>query len=188
MLEVQALRTLLAVLGRLLSEASRVDPILRRCITRDVVFEISTEDGVARHWRFDGSGRRVSSHAGRAADADCVMRFADSGVALRALTASDQRVVDQAMEAGTMRIDGSPAIALWFGGLARRLTTVARWRPQRRPLPHAYVEHDESSRSARYITVEPPQVELDPTWEAAHRQRQKLLALRVPAGEPLEPF
>jgi hypothetical protein len=182
------LRVLLALVGRLMAAASQVDPVLRSCITRDVVFEISTEGGVARHWRFDGVTRRVSFHRGRAADPDCAMRFADAAVAVRSLLARDPAAADKAIEAGAMRIEGSPLLALWFSGLAKRLTMMGRWRVRRRRLPHPYVRHDPSSRMARFITVEPPQHELDPSWEAAWKQRAKLAVVRVPAGEPPQPF
>lgn len=183
-----ALRALLALLGRLMGAASRVDPVLRSCITRDAVFEISTEQGVARHWRFDGVTRTVSSHRGRAADPDCAMRFANAALALRTLTASDPAVADNAIASGALRIEGSPALALWFSGLAKRLTMLGRWHVRRTPLPGAYLRPEPNSRAARFITVEPAQRELDPGWEAAWRQRAKLAVVRVPAGEPPQEF
>ena len=182
------LRVLLAVVGRLMAATSRVDPVLRSCITRDVVFEISTEGGVARHWRFEGASHRVSSHRGRIADPDCAIRFATAAVAVRTLVAGDPAAPDNAIEAGTMRIHGSPSLAHWFAGLTKRLTMMGRWRVARRPLPHPYVQHDPSNQMARFITVEPPQHELDPSWEAAWKQRAKLAVVRVPAGEPPQPF
>jgi hypothetical protein len=182
------LRVFLALVGGLMAAASRIDPVLRSCITRDVVFEISTEGGVARHWRFDGSSRRVSSHRGRAADPDCAMRFANADVAVRSLLARDPSAADKAIETRALRIEGSPSLALWFSGLAKRLTMIGRWRVRRRRLPHPYVQHDPSSRMARFITVEAPQRELDPSWAAAWKQRAKLAVVRVPAGERPQPF
>jgi len=55
-----ALRILLAVLGTLFGLWSRLSPSFRGAITRDLVFEISSEDGVGRHFVF--RDRRVSSH------------------------------------------------------------------------------------------------------------------------------
>jgi hypothetical protein len=182
------LRVLLALIGRLMAATSRVDPVLRSCITRDAVFEISIEGGIARHWRFDGVSHRVAFHRGRATDPDCAMRFANARVAVRSLLARDPSAADKAIEAGALRIEGSPSLALWFSGTAKRLTMMGRWRVRRRPLPHPYVRHDPSSRAARFITVEPPQRELDRSWEAAWRQRAKLVVVRVPAGEPPQPF
>jgi hypothetical protein len=182
------LRTLLLVVGRMMAAASRVDPVLRACITRDVVFEISSEDGVARHWRFDGAARRVSSQSGHAADPDCALRFADAAAAVRTLLTDDPAAVEEAIETGTLRIDGSALVADWFAGMIKRLTMIGRWRVERRPLPHPYVHHDPSSRAARFLTVEPSEHELDPSWDAAWRQRAKLAVVRVPAGEPPKAF
>lgn len=182
------LRVLLAVVGRLMATTSQVDPVLRSCITRDTVFEISTEHGVARDWRFDGVTHRVSSHQGQTADPDCALRFADPAVAVRSLLARDPAAADEAIAAGAMRIEGSSSLALWFAGLTKRLTMMGRWRVRQRRLPHPYVQHDPSSQMARFITVEPPQRELDPSWEPAWKQRAKLAVVRVPAGEPPQPF
>jgi hypothetical protein len=182
------LRALLALVGRLMATASRVDPVLRSCITRDTVFEISTEQGVARHWCFDGVTHRVSSHPRRASDPDCAMRFADAAVALHTLLASEPAAADEAIASGALRIEGSAALGLWFSGLAKRMTMLGRWRVHRTPLPDAYLRPDRSSRMARFITVEPAQRELDPGWEAAWQQRAKLAVVRVPAGEPPQEF
>jgi hypothetical protein len=177
------LRALLALVGRLMAATSRVDPVLRSCITRDTVFEISTEDGVARHWRFDGVPRRVASRRRRAIDPDGALRFANAAVALRFLLARDRAATDKAIEAGSMRIEGSSSLGFWFSGLTKRVLMLGRWRVRRRRLPHRYVRHEPSSRMARFITVEPPQRELDRSWEAAWKQRAKLAVVRVPAGE-----
>jgi hypothetical protein len=183
------LRVLLAFVGRLMAATSRVDPVLRSCITRDAVFEISTEDGVARHWRFDGATHRVCSHRSRADEPDCALRFTTAAVAVRSLLARNPvGAVYKAIDAGAMRIEGTPTLTLWFSGLTKHLTMMGRWRVRRRPLPHPYAQHDPSSRMARFITVEPPQRELDPSWVAAWKQRAKLAVVRVPAGEPPRPY
>jgi hypothetical protein len=181
-----ALRGLLRVIGALLRATSAVDPVLRSCITRDVVVEISTADGVARHFRFDGGRRRASSHPGRTEHPDASLRFKDAALALRVL-GGDEAAAAAAIAAGDMQIEGA-AVALWFSGLVKRLLKIGRWSLARKPLPHPYVRHDPNSRAARFITVEPPQRTLDPAWEAAWRQRAKLAAVRVPAGEPPDPF
>jgi hypothetical protein len=177
------LRVLLAAIGRVMSIASRIDPVLRSCITRDVVFEISTDDGVARHWRFDGVTRRVWSRPGHAPSPDCALRFADAGLALRSLVDGDPAALEELIAAGGLRVEGSAAVAGWFAGLVNRLTMIGRWRVVRQPLPHPYVRHDASGVAARFITVEPPQRELDRAWPAAWAQRAKLVVVRVPSGE-----
>jgi len=183
-----ALNSLLAFVERLMAAATQVDPVLRSCITRDVAFEISTDDGVARHCRFDGVNHRVASSRGHAADPDCAMRFTTASAALRTLLSSDPGAADKAIAAGEMRIEGSASLALWFSGLVERVTMIGRWRVRRRALPEPYLEHDPASQAARFITVEPPESELDPSWEAAWEQRAKLVLVRVPAGEPPQEY
>jgi PIN domain nuclease of toxin-antitoxin system len=126
--------------------------------------------------------------SGHAADPDCALRFADAAAAMRTLLTDDPAAVDEAIEAETLRIDGSALVAGWFAGMIKRLMMIGRWRVERRPLPHPYVHHDPSSRAARFITVEPSEHELDPSWDAARRQRAKLAVVRVPAGEPPKAF
>lgn len=187
MLARVALGALLETIGRLMAATSRVDPVLRSCITRDLVFEISTDEGVARHWQFDGAAHEVSSHAGGAPAPTSALRFADASVALRVLAGSSV-ASDAAVAAGQMRIDGSSTQALWFSGLVKRVLKLGRWGVPRQRLPGAYVAHDPHSRAASFITVEPPQHELDRPWRAAWQQRGKLAMVRVPAGEPPSEF
>jgi len=54
-----ALRILLSALGGLLSLASRVSHGMRAAITRDLIVEIATRDGVAHHFVF--RDRRVTT-------------------------------------------------------------------------------------------------------------------------------
>jgi hypothetical protein len=51
------LRLLLFTLGQGLALMSRISPSVRSQITRTLTFEISTDDGVARHWHFNGPHR-----------------------------------------------------------------------------------------------------------------------------------
>lgn len=179
-----ALHLLLFVLGRLMAVARRADPVFRGSITRDVVFEIAAGDGVARHWRFDAAGRRVTSHAHHAESPDAAMRFTSPKAALRTLLSKDPSAAEKAVAAGDMRIEGPSALALWFSGLAERATDPRRRGARRRlSLPGAYLEHDSTSRAARFITVEASQDELDPAWEAAWEQRAKLALIRGANGE-----
>jgi hypothetical protein len=178
------LNSLLVFIERLMAVASRVDPVFRSSITRDVVFEISTDDGIARHCRFDGVNRRVASYRGHAERPDSAMRFTTASAALRTLLSTDPGAADKAIAAGEMRIEGSASLALWFSGLAERATMVGRWRVRRRALPEPYLEPDPASRAARFITVEPPEHELDPSWKAAWEQRAKLALVRGSDGEP----
>jgi hypothetical protein len=54
--------------------------------------------------------------------------------------------------------------------------------------PGAYVTPSPTVAWAKRITREPVAMELDPSWEGARRQRDKLKIMRVAAGEPTLEF
>ena len=172
-------------LGAAMEVASRVLPSLRAQITRPLVFEISSEDGVARRWRFDPQRRRVVTGPAEGSP-DHALRFADSRQALRALLspAAVDRIVTGYLR-GTVRFEGSAVVLIWFFGLTRRLFRIGREPGPRRPLPGAYVRHDPGACGAETIPIEPAAGELDPAWAAAWETRAKLWLLRAATGEPM---
>jgi hypothetical protein len=79
-------------------------------------------------------------------------------------------------------------LLLWFQGLPHAIVPIT-------PVPHlpstppgAYVAPDPSSTVAGRIIREPSATELDPSWEAAVRQRQKIVLIRAAARQPHLPF
>jgi len=76
---------------------------------------------------------------------------------------------------------------LWFYDLTQRLVPLARKIPWTTP-PGAYVVPSKTIAAAGRITREPPEQALDPSWQAATRQRAKLLLIRVASGEPTREF
>ncbi|MEV6041212.1 hypothetical protein AB0L65_59635 [Nonomuraea sp. NPDC052116] len=183
---VAGLRVLLWWLGHGLALASRFSAAVRSQITRSLTVEISTDDGVARHWVFDSRRRLVSVRPGRAEAPDLAVRFTSSGQALRALTSP--RAIDRIMGDlmhGAVRIEGSAMILVWFHGLTRKLVAVGRTGPRRRALPGAYLAHDPASNGAEKITIEPAVRQLDPRWTGAWNSRAKLWIVRGANGEPL---
>lgn len=184
-----ALRGLLFALGHAMAAISHVDPATRRRITRDLVIEISSDDGPARHWVFDRARRSLSTRGGHAPRVDAAFRFSTSGQALRTLL-SPHAIgrIFEGLQAETMRWEGNLLLMLWFYGLTRRIAPIGRQHRLWRRLPHAYVAHDPSSPAARFITVEPPERELDRGWTNAWEQRAKLLIVRVVDGEPAREF
>ena len=76
-----SLRWLLAVLGVLLEQAGRYSNTFRRQVTRDVVVEITTSDGVAHHYVFTCGNRSVMSVRGPAERSTVSLWFADAGQA-----------------------------------------------------------------------------------------------------------
>lgn len=181
-----ALRLLLWVLGHCIAVASRFSPSLRSQITRSLTFELSAGDRVARHWIFDGGLRRATTRPGRAARVDCAMRVDSSARALRILVS--RRTVEKVvrgMQRGTVRIEGSTFVLLWFHGLTRKFVKLGAPRGPRHPIPHAYLAHDPATTGAETIVVEPPVHRLDPAWTDAWRARSTLWNVRGATDEPM---
>ena len=176
------LRVLLAALGFLMAAKSRWSRSFRNQLTRDVVMEISSDDGVARHFVF--RDRRVSSHAGRIASPDCALRFttADRGFAI--LTAGDgpTRLMGGLFDGG-VRLEGRTALFAWFQGLVAAVVPGTPTPRLPATPPGAYVTPSSSPEVSSLITREPAVRELDPAWTAAARAREKLAMSRVAMGE-----
>jgi hypothetical protein len=181
----RTLRLMLFAWGHGLALASRFDPALRSQLTRSFTLEVSADEGVARHWRFDGFRRRVTTRAGVAAAPDHALRFARAGDALRALLSPRTigRIV-AGTQRGSVRLDGNAAIMLWFFGLTRRLGAIGREPGPRAPLPGAYLRPDRRANGDEAIPLELAGKELDPAWTQAWEQRAKLLTVRAITGEP----
>jgi hypothetical protein len=185
------LRLLLFTLGQGLALTSRVSPSVRSQITRTVTFEISTDDGVVRHWHFNGQQRRIATGAGRSRPPAQVLHFGSSGQALRTLLSSHciGQIVD-GIQNGTIRLEGSLFLAFWFFGLTRKLGPIGRENGRRetgprRPLPDRYVQHDPRANGSEQIIIEPAVTQLDRHWTNAWEQRAKLLIVRATTGEPM---
>jgi hypothetical protein len=180
------LRVLLWALGYGLVLASRLSVSVRSQITRSLTVEISTDDGIARHWIFDGQRRRVTASAGSVEAPNFAVRFTSSGRALRDLTS--HRAVDRILgdqTRGAVRLDGSPMILLWFDGLMRKLVPIGQASAARHALPGAYLAHDPASNGVEQIMIEPAAEQLDPRWTAAWTARAKLWIVRGASGDPL---
>ena len=177
-----ALRALLAVLGALMAWKSRRSEAFRSQLSRDVTIEISTDDGVARHFVF--RNRRVSSRAGRAAAPDCALRFATARQGFTVLTAKDGpiRLFDGLFDE-TVRLEGRTALFGWFQGLVGAVVPGAPKLCLPATPPGAYVKPASSPEVSRFITREPAASELDPAWTEAATAREKLVMSRVAKGE-----
>ena len=180
------LRVVLWAFGCWLVLASRFSASVRAQITRSLTVEISTDDGIARHWIFDAQRRRVSVFAGRARAPDFAVRFTSSGQALRDLTSprAIELIVGGWMH-GAVRLEGNHLLLLWFNGLMRKPVTIGPAAPSRQALPGAYLAHDPSSTGVEKITIEPAVPELDRRWTGAWNARDKLWIVRGANGEPL---
>lgn len=180
---------LLWLLGQLISQGSRIMPSVRSQITRTLVFQMSAGDRVARHWVFDAQLRRATSHSGRAAHPDCALHIATSWQGLRTL--SSPRAVDKivaGLHRGTVQLDGSAFVLLWFYGLTRKFIKLGRVSGPRYRVPDPYLAHDPAACGAETIVIEPAVVRLDPDWTAAWKARSTLVLMRGCIDEPvLEP-
>jgi len=176
---------LLAVLGLLMEQASRRSRRFRSQITRDVVVEIGSVDGVTRHFVFAADRRTMISRPGAAVGRPSVaLCFESAGLGF--FTLLSPRAVGgivRALLARRATVSGNAVLLLWFYGLTRMVFPLGRQRRLREPLSGAACAPDPSSRVAGRISREPSAAVLDPQWTAAIRQRARMAMLQGVAGE-----
>ena len=172
-------RIVLWTLGVLLAAGSRASARVRSQLGREFALVVESADGVARTYFIEK--RRVSSRSGATPGARCTLRFRTAAIGTAILLASNaaDRIFD-GLRSGDVECEGQAAYVLWFYQLAMGLNPLQR-RP-RQTWPDAYVVHDPGRKAAKRITREPAVDELDPSWSAAHRQREKLLLWEVGRG------
>jgi hypothetical protein len=185
-LEVAALQALLAVLGVLMALAIRRSDRFRRQVTRDLLLEIRSADGARQQYRLHAATRRMTLPRRPVEHAECTLVFSTARIGLRALLSRRAigRIVED-MNTGGTRIDGNPALLLWFHGLTRIVAPIGSTRRPRRPAPVPVRTPERDASWAKRIIREPPVSELSRDWPEAWAARQKLLQLRAPAGERL---
>lgn len=187
-IEVAALQTLLTGLGVLMRLASRRVGRFRRQLTRDLLLEIRSEDGARQQYRLRAATRRLTLPRRPAEQAECTLVFPTARVGLRTLLSKRTvgRLVED-MNTGGTRIEGNPALLLWFHGLTRIVAPIGSTRRPRRPAPVPVRAPERDAPWARRIIREPAVRELSRDWPEAWAAREKLLQLRAPAGEQLPP-
>jgi len=184
-IEVAALQTLLTVLGVMMMLASRRVDRFRRQITRDLLLEIRSADGARQQYRLHAATRRLTLPRRPVQHAECTLIFPTAREGLRALLSPRAigRIVE-GMNAGGTRVEGNPALLLWFHGLTRIVAPIGR---SRRPAPVPIRTPERDAPWAKRIIREPPVSELSRDWPEAWAAREKLLQLRAAAGERLPP-
>jgi hypothetical protein len=187
-LEVAALQALLTGLGVLMVLASRRSDRFRRQVTRDLLIEIRSADGARQQYRLHAATRRMTLPRRPVEHAECTLVFPTARVGLRALLSRRAigRIVED-MNTGGTRIDGNPALLLWFHGLTRIVAPIGSTRRPRRPAPVPVRTPEHDAPYAKRIIRETAQRELSRDWPEAWAARAKLLQLRAPAGERLPP-
>ena len=174
-------RQTLSALGLGLEVACRVSTRFRSQVTRDLSIQISSADGVCHHYVF--APRSVVSRTGPAVAPALALRFASARQGLLSLSSPHAvgKIVHALLEGGADH-QGNCVLALWFFPLTRYVLPIGLIRPQRKPLPDSYLEHNPNSAVASRITREPEATELDPDWIDAHRLRAKMAMIRGSAG------
>jgi hypothetical protein len=186
--EVAALQALLTGLGVLMALASRRVDRFRRQVTRDLLLEIRSDDGARQQYQLHAASRRLTLPRNPAHSTECRLTFPTARVGLRILISRRTvgRLVED-MNFGGTRIDGNPALMLWFHGLTRIVAPIGSTRRPRRPAPVPVRAPERNAPWARRIIREPPVRELSRDWPEAWAARRKLLQLRAPEGERLPP-
>lgn len=189
-IEVVVLGALLKVLGVLMVLASRRVRRFRRQVARDLLIEIGTDDGVRQQFQLHGATRTMTLPRHPVKTAECTLTFPTSREGLRALlsTRAIGRIVEGVYTGGT-RIDGNPALLLWFHGLTRIVAPIGTTRrPRRRQGVHVPVRQPEHDLPyAQRIVREPVADQLTGDWPRAWAARSKLLQIRCTEGEEIPP-
>jgi hypothetical protein len=182
-----ALLGVLAALAGLMYLASRLSSRFRGALSRDRVIALETKDGAAYH--FVVSGRRIKGQRGKPARADFTLTFTSSIQALRCLLSPSSvgkilnGILDRSIEH-----EGSLVLLLWFDGRVQQVAPLREPIRRRARFPGAYVKPRQDGAAASIIAREPAQDALDADWTAAWCQRNKLVMMRVAAGEPQAEF
>ena len=121
---------------------------------------------------------------GTPARADFTLTFTTAAQALRCLLSPSSvgKILNGILDR-TIEHEGSLVLLLWFDGRVQQVAPLREPIRRRVRFPGAYVKPRQDIASAS-ITREPAQTVLDPGWDAARRQREKLVLVRVAAGEP----
>ena len=111
-------RMLLWLLGRMLGKASKTNPELQKQLQdKELGFSLLMLDGkVARS--FHVAGQRISSVSGTIDNPAFTMGFRDAAYAYQVMTAKNKQLAFmQGIQDKNIRIEGNPALVMWFQGL-----------------------------------------------------------------------
>jgi hypothetical protein len=182
-----ALHLVLVVLACAMSLASWGSSRFRAALSRNRVIALATKDGVAYH--FVVTGRRIRGRRGKPSSADFTLTFTSSAQALGCLlsSASVGKVLNGILDR-SIEHEGSLVLLLWFDGRVQQVAPLREPIRFRARFPGAYVAPRQDIAVASMIMREPAVETLDADWTAAWKQRNKLVMLRVAAGEPEAEF
>jgi hypothetical protein len=177
-------RLVLFTLGMGMELACRLSETFRRQVTRDLTIQIGSADGVFHQYAF--ASRAVTSRSRSPVAPTLALCFSSANQGFITLLSPHAvgRIVHALLE-GSVEYQGNAVLLLWFYGLTRFVLPIGRTGPLPVALPDAYVAPSKGSSVAGRIMREPSVIELDPTWQLAHRRRAKMAMLRVAAGESI---
>lgn len=180
-------RVVLAVLGLGLVVACKLSQRFREQVTRDLIVQIGSQDGVYHHYVF--TPRALSSHFGPTGMPDLSLTFDTAAQGWWTLLHPHAiGKIIEALHARTATYTGNAVLVLWFYALTRYVLPIGRTRRDKVALPDSYVAHNPNSAVASRITREPAVDELDPDWKPAHIQREKMALIKASRGEPFPLF
>lgn len=181
----RAFRVLLATLGVALNVASRCSGRFRAQVTTDLTIEVSSSDGVARHFVFSRANRSAASRPGKSPTIpDLGLNFATAWLGFRTLVRTDAvGEIVRLLHARRATYAGNAVYVLWFWSLRSMVLPYGRDHPLREGLPGALAAPNPASKVAGRIVREPVAVELDPAWTRAAQARSQMALTRGCRGD-----
>ena len=119
---------MLWALGLLMARSSRTNPDFRKKLAdKDLVFQLSSDDGVARHYIV--KNERVKARSGVVESPAFSINFSSAEKGAKALTAKNaQLAFMQGIQDGDIVIQGNPVLVMWFQSLIKYLVP---WRKKK---------------------------------------------------------
>lgn len=124
-------RILLWLLGRMLGKASKINPELQKQLEgKELGFSLLTLDGkVARSFRV--ANQRISSSGGTIENPVFTMGFRDAAYAYQVMTAKNKQLAFmQGIQDKNIKIEGDPALVMWFQGLFKYAMPKKKKKPK----------------------------------------------------------
>lgn len=175
----------LVVLGIGLKVACRLSKTFRVQVTRDVIIQAGSAEGVFQHYVFTPG--KINSYSGPSTNASIEtlsLTFDNAWLALVILLSLGTcGGINRALLDHKAVYEGNAVLLLWFWPLTRYVLPYDKVGSLKRPLPYAYIELSDKIKVASQITREPVATELDPNWELAHLRRSQMAMFRMANGE-----
>jgi len=177
------------ILGKGMELACRFSTSFRGQLTRDVIIQVGSADGVSQYYVC--GPRTLKSYSGPSTDPSIktlALTFDNAWLALVTLLLPGAcGGINRALLDYRAVYEGNAVLLLWFWPLTRYVLPYDKVRPLRQALPDGYIAPSDDVKVASQITREPVATELDPTWKLARERRSQMAMLREANGEDV-PF